>query len=370
MPTFDDRESGSESDIGRKTDTGRETDRGREPFSSTFSTRELLLVKNIGVTPISQVMGTAFVRLPRDRNELLSYIYGFGYGYGPGGGTAYGGSQSSGSSNFPHRNQSGASNFPSRGSSSAGRMASNLGNSYSMGYVQPVTGEIYDLTCMRLNARQLAVGRMRQEAEDLGASGVIAVRMKTEVHNWGDCLTLECTAMGTAVSVPGWQEEKPFTSLMHAQQFWRLWQSGYQPCGIAIGACTYCDCAEYSVLQRAYNQEVASYTASFYDAHELAMEAFSKDVRHLKGAGAVGMEVAYEFEDVEKELEVREGVSMTYMHLITHFVITGTAIKQREVAASAPTPPQRTLRILDLSHLSEKRHAAKELVRIEADRQD
>jgi uncharacterized protein YbjQ (UPF0145 family) len=366
MPTFDDQKF------------AQETARGREPFSSTFSTRELLLVKNIGVTPISLVMGTAFVRLPRDKYELLLYMYGTGYGGSlssggwqpsagsqfPGGAQSPGSSQFPGGSHFPHRDQSGAPNIPYRRSTSAGRMASNLGNPYSMGSVQPVTGQIYELTSMRLNARKLAVGRMRQEAEDLGASGVIAVRMKTEVHNWGDCLTLECTAMGTAVSVPGWQEEEPFTSLMHAQQFWRLWQSGYQPCGIAVGACSYSDCAERSVLQRAYNQEVASYTASFYDAHALAMEAFSKDVRLLKGTGAVGMDVEYEFQDAEKELEVREGVSMTYLHLITHFVITGTAIKRREGAVS--TPPQRTLRILDLSHHSEKRQDAKESVRIDA----
>jgi uncharacterized protein YbjQ (UPF0145 family) len=335
--------------------SGRETAEVDEPFSSTLSTREFLLVKNIGVTPVSQVMGTSFVRLPRNRSELLSYVYGY----------SYSGPRPSGGTNFPSRRQSGVSNFPGRGSVYSGSNSSSLSNNYNTGYLQPVTGEIYDLTNMRLSARQLAVGRMRQEAEDLGASGVIAVRMKTEVHNWGDCLTLECTAMGTAVAIPDWKEEKPFTSLMPAQQFWRLWQSGYQPCGIAIGACSYSDCAESSVLRRTYNQEVASYTASFYDAHGLAMEHYTKDVRHLKGIGAVGMEVEYEFEDIEKELEVREGVSMTYMHLITHFVVTGTAIRRREGAIA--TPPQRTLRILDLSNLSQKRQATAEPARVEAD---
>jgi uncharacterized protein YbjQ (UPF0145 family) len=226
------------------------------------------------------------------------------------------------------------------------------GSGSGSGSAQPVTGEISSLTSMRLDARRDAVARMRLEADNIGASGVIAVKMKTEVHNWGDCLTLECTAIGTAVHIPEWREEKPFTSLMRAQQFWRLWQSGYQPCGIAVGACSYSDCSEASVLRRAYNQEVASYTTSFYDAHGLAMAAFSKDVHHLKGTGAVGMEVEYEFEDLEKELEVREDVSMTFLHLITHFVITGTAIRRREGTTSAP--PQRTLRILDLSSKSKK----------------
>ena len=306
-------------------------DQDAQPFSSTFSTREWLLVKSIGVQPVSQVMGTAFMQLPKNKKDLLSVLYPYGYGK-----SSYTNSTYQSRSNRDY---------------GAGRFVSN---------VQPVTGEIYALTSIRLDARQLAVSRMRLEAENLGASGVIAVRMKTEIHNWGDCLTLECTALGTAVTVPDWREEKPFTSLMHAQQFWRLWQAGYQPCGIAIGACSYSDCAEASVLKRSYNQEVGSYTASFYDAHELAMRAFSKNVRQLQGAGAVGMKVEYDFEDLEKELEVAEGVSMTYQHLITHFVITGTAIKRRQ--GNVAPAHQSTLRILDLSNVASGRHVSRDLL--------
>jgi hypothetical protein len=79
------------------------------------------------------------------------------------------------------------------------------------------------------------------------------------------------------------------------------------------------------------------------------MKAFSKNVRELGGAGAVGMEVRFDFEDLEKELEVAEGVEMKYMHLLTHSVITGTAIKQRERGLTGAPPHQRTMRILDLS---------------------
>jgi len=357
MPTFDDENNETDDSVQA------------EPFSSTLSTPELLLVKSLGIIPVSQVMGTAFERLPMNRAELLACIYGTGYGtgYGSGYGNSYGSGggafRSSNSSNFPHR-QTGASNFLNRSSDYFGS-SNPYSGSYSGSYVQPVTGQISSLTSMRSDARILAVKRMRQEAKNLGASGVIAVQMKTEVHNWGDCLTLECTAMGTAVAIPGWSEERPFTSLMRAQQFWRLWQSGYQPCGIAVGACSYSDCAEASVLQRSYNQEVASYTASFYDAHALAMEAFTKQVRQLKGEGSVGMKVEYDFEEAEKELEIREDVSKTYLHLITHFVITGTAIKRRDNLSA--TPHQRTLRVLDLRNLPEKRQPEKNVARVEAD---
>jgi uncharacterized protein YbjQ (UPF0145 family) len=205
------------------------------------------------------------------------------------------------------------------------------------------------------DARKHAMKRMVKQAEDVKADGIVGVRLSVGYLEWNKDLAF-FAAIGTAVKDPvmDWRVKgKPFTNLMRAQQFWRLWQSGYQPCGIAVGACSYSDCGESSVLHRAYNQEVASYTASFYDAHGMAMEGFSKGVRQLNGTGAVGMEVAYKFEDVEKELEVSEGVSMTYLHLITHFVIIGTAIKRREAAASML--PQRTLRILDLSRLPEKR---------------
>ena len=283
------------------------------PFSTTFTVREHLLTQNAGVKPISQVMGTAFVSLPRNKSELLTYVYGPNFG-----------------------------NILSSSRYSDSR--------YNTSYLQPVVGEIDALTSLRSDVRKRAIDRMYKEAVHLKADGVVAVRMKCEVHNWGDCLTLECTVIGTAIKLKDWHDTKPFLSLMPAQQFWRLWQSGFEPCGIAIGACSYSDCVEASVLQRTRNQEVGAYTVSFYDAHELAMKDFTKNVSQHEGSGAVGMEIEFEFEDLEKELEVREGQEIKYMHLLTHFVIMGTAIRKRGFFDAKANPHQRTLRILDLSN--------------------
>ncbi len=80
-----------------------------------------------------------------------------------------------------------------------------LGNSvYSMGFVGGIAsglkglqkGEIPQITELMYNAREMALGRMKEEAAKLGADGIIGVKLKIEYMsgNW-----MEVTAIGTAV---------------------------------------------------------------------------------------------------------------------------------------------------------------------------
>ena len=84
-----------------------------------------------------------------------------------------------------------------------------LGNSvYSMGFVGGVAsglkglqkGEIPQITELMYNARELALSRMKEEAQKVGADGIIGVKLKIEymAGNW-----MEVTAVGTAVKYTG-----------------------------------------------------------------------------------------------------------------------------------------------------------------------
>src|SRR5215469_16388074 len=72
---------------------------------------------------------------------------------------------------------------------------------YHVGYQR---GNYYDnmemqvLTQALYQARELAMARMEEEAHELGADGVIGVRLKVNRHAWGEHL-LEFVAIGTAV---------------------------------------------------------------------------------------------------------------------------------------------------------------------------
>ena len=87
-----------------------------------------------------------------------------------------------------------------------------MGNSvYSMGMVGGFAsglkgmtkGEIPQMTELMYNAREMALGRMKAEAEKIGADGVIGVKLTIEYMKGGEWM--EITAIGTAVKYEGKQ---------------------------------------------------------------------------------------------------------------------------------------------------------------------
>ena len=88
-----------------------------------------------------------------------------------------------------------------------------LGNSvYSMGALGgwlsglkgQFRGEVTEVTRLMYDARELALQRMKAEAEGLGADGVIGVELKIEYMHGGQWM--EVTAIGTAVKYAGMRE--------------------------------------------------------------------------------------------------------------------------------------------------------------------
>src|SRR5438105_14543402 len=88
-----------------------------------------------------------------------------------------------------------------------------LGNSvYSMGalggwlagFKGNFRGEVVEVTRLMYDARELAIQRMRAEAEQMGADGVIGVDLKIEYMHGGQWM--EVTALGTAVKFTGQRE--------------------------------------------------------------------------------------------------------------------------------------------------------------------
>ena len=86
-----------------------------------------------------------------------------------------------------------------------------LGNTvYSMGVVGGIAGglkgmtkgEISQYTEIMYNAREMALGRMKAEAEKLGADGVVGVKL--DIRNYSTSSTeMEIIAVGTAVKYTG-----------------------------------------------------------------------------------------------------------------------------------------------------------------------
>ena len=297
-------------------------------FSSDLSTREFLLLQNSQVRPLGQVMGSAFMSIPSDQAILQNQSANRN--------SAYTQSERLREARF-HQDMMFGNKPPGSSQYSAAYRT----------FREPITGELSDLTRGRLEVRRSAFSRMEMEAGLLGASGVVGVRTITRVHDWAG-KTIEFTVFGTAVHIPSCKEEQPFMSLLNGQEFWQLWNAGFEPRGIALGVCSYTDCTDSTAIHgRNYNQEIAAYTQCFYEAREIAMRRLVADLKRMKARGAVGMKIDYDFEEAESELEVSETSSVKYLHLVTHLVVMGTAIARRNMDGQVVPKPS-TMLIYDL----------------------
>jgi uncharacterized protein YbjQ (UPF0145 family) len=194
--------------------------------------------------------------------------------------------------------------------------------------------EMDTLSRAMYEARELAMTRMEEEADQLGADGVVGVRLDIGRYEWGENMA-EFIAVGTAVkhrdgALHRAPSGRPFTSDLSGQDFWALLHSGYRPVGMVMGSCVY-HVAHRSMWQTmkqaGQNVELSIFTQALYDARELAMERMQSEAETLKADGIVGV-------------QLREQSHGWGSHVIEFFAI-GTAIvpsEDRQSEIPAPNP--------------------------------
>jgi uncharacterized protein YbjQ (UPF0145 family) len=176
------------------------------------------------------------------------------------------------------------------------------------------TAEVENLSKAMRSARQLAMQRVVQQASQLGAEGVVDVRLELEHHVWrGDRQVVKFVAKGTAVasdhshgpealkSAPSLRlaSGRPFTSDLTAQDFVTLLMAGYRPVLLAMASCVYGLDPRELRTYRGQDAEITSFTQAFFDARETAMSRLQHDIFHElpRGSpdapvGIVGMTVS------------------------------------------------------------------------------
>jgi uncharacterized protein YbjQ (UPF0145 family) len=181
------------------------------------------------------------------------------------------------------------------------------------------------------HARELAMTRMEEEADQLGADGVVGVRLDVSRHEWGGDLA-EFIAVGTAVRhregvLHRANNGRPFTSDLTGQDFYTLLSAGYRPLGLVMGSCVYHVAHQglggwFKRIGR--NAEMPNFTQALYDARELAMERMQNEAVALEAEGIVGVQLT-------------EGSHGWDSHVIEYFSI-GTAVTPTSDDHTIPVP--------------------------------
>jgi len=191
--------------------------------------------------------------------------------------------------------------------------------------------ELPYLSAAMYEARELAMSRMEEEADVLGADGIVGVRLEVGGYAWAEN-ALEFTAIGTAVKAPAgdavWRtrDNKPFTSDFSVQDFYKLVSStGYVPRELVLGNCVY-HIAHQGFAQTmrtlGNNIELRNYTEAIYDARELAMGRMQGEAEAHGADGIIGMQI------VEK-------THIWSPHVI-EFMAIGTSVEKRGEPKEVP----------------------------------
>jgi uncharacterized protein YbjQ (UPF0145 family) len=212
----------------------------------------------------------------------------------------------------------------------------------------PPTGEVVALSEAVRAARALAIERMRAQAQQAGAEGVVGVRLHVEHHLWrGNHQVAKFVAIGTAVgfdrdhgptelrNAPSLRlaNGAPFTSDLSGQDFVALLQAGFRPVTVASGTCVYQ--LNLQELTRYYGQnaEIGEFTRAFFDARETAMARLQYDlfswwpVGHPDApTGIVGMTVTEEAHRPQSLGTRQNAMVQQQLAATVEFTAVGTAI--------------------------------------------
>jgi uncharacterized protein YbjQ (UPF0145 family) len=199
---------------------------------------------------------------------------------------------------------------------------------YHVGYQQAAFSQNQEMTVLTqamYHARELAMDRMEEEAHQLGADGIVGVRLEVNHKEWGNHIA-EFVAIGTAIVHRNDSHRyknkhgRPFTSDLSGQDFYILLRSGYRPLGMVMGNCVYHIATQsFGNFMRTFSQntELTQYTQALYDSRELAMERMQKEAEDLGAKGVVGA-------------NIHERTHAWGAHVIEFFAI-GTAVEEISV---------------------------------------
>jgi uncharacterized protein YbjQ (UPF0145 family) len=191
-------------------------------------------------------------------------------------------------------------------------------------------------------ARRLAIGRLREEADLAGADAVVGVHLRRAKRDWATDL-VEYVAVGTAVRSTRYDlgADGPLLANLSGQDVAKLVREGVWPVGIVGGSTVVyvIESRRQSWRARGFfgsssqNQELPDYTEGLYHARERAMRQVTEQAHAVGARGVVG--VAIDRTQSERE---RETNNTRFTDLIIELHVVGTAVVEVAPARPATRP--------------------------------
>jgi uncharacterized protein YbjQ (UPF0145 family) len=270
--------------------TGEHGERGGS-FTSDLSVNGFALCHQLGLKPLSQVMGSS--------------IYQLGY-QGAWGAQSYG-----------------------------------AGNAILI--------ELDTLSQALNEVRGRALVRLGEEARHVGADAVVGVQTRAgESQLDTGTLALEHVVVGTAVRREGRRSEHPVLTELSVAEYAMLVRGGFEPLGIVAWSAVFFTSYVYggmagggmlgggSLTMGVRNFELREFTQAIYSAREAVMQRITSQAAGLGAAGVVGVKIGH----TARPHTLGGGVGMREMRgLMVTFTAVGTAIQQHgEHTIEAPEP--------------------------------
>ncbi len=198
--------------------------------------------------------------------------------------------------------------------------------------------------------RSRALGRLAEEAEHVGADAVVEVNTRageSNLETGSGAVTLEHTVFGTAVSrggrAPGSDRRggsRPVLTELSVADFSKLVRAGFEPLGIVAWSSVFFASYAYGtgllgagmagggmMMGGMQNFELSAFTRAFYNARESVMAELNAQATALGASGVVGVRIGHRA--VRHEMQ---GMNRKIGGLMVTFNAIGTAIRQSEEA--------------------------------------
>jgi uncharacterized protein YbjQ (UPF0145 family) len=292
-------------------------------FTSDLSTADFALCCQLGLRPLSQVMGSS--------------IYQVGYQ-----GTGFG-----------------------------WREGRYLSGSYARGFRSGVAmsgGIIWELETLSEawnQARERALGRLAQEAQLVGADAVVGVDVRAQAQTYGDSSmssgAIEYSVIGTAVRRDGAagatrvpaarargtrgraSEQAPVLTELTVADYAKLLAAGVEPAGIVGWSAVFFSTYIFGgglitgagpITAGIQSYELREFTQAIYAAREQVMERMGSEAQAMGAAGIVGVRIPHSIGRQDASESNRAGLTIT-IHAL------GTAVHDTD--AARPQAPKPTL---------------------------